>query len=512
MKINSVQSVSSQAYFVFKKQNNSVLININSNMALPTADNYGRAMVSFKSGGVNKIRSMVMRSPLEDKISAFLPNLQEGELLVVSNNIKNAYKQLSENIRAIDFPIKKILHIQESRITDVLAFSLLDDYGNIKFYNVNDEPMILKDLFCELNIESGDRQSCGWGADLQTSLGALKIKAEPETVDVKSIEEYSDMFLTEQDFENEFTLSTIQHNKRILTEEVVQKEAKNFGPTFKDVGGQDEIINQLEDELILPLFYPKIYKGVKPTRFAILYGKPGTGKTFLAEAFANEVGAKVFKTTAGRLSGSLVGESQARCDELFEKAIENQPSVIFIDEINALTKKRGGHDVHGDALLEEFLICTSEVDSRGDKVIVIGATNRLQDIDEAILRSGRFDLQLEVKEPDLKGTEDIFKLKIKEFTLDEDVNILDLSQKMFDKKLTGADITKVATKAHGYALDRTGLRAQMKAQIRARKELSDKNVELVLNQEDFIKAINEFKVEDSSRNRRPIGFNTLSKK
>ena len=512
MKINSVQSVSPHGYFASKKQNKSGSTHISSNMSLSTADNYGRAVLNFKAGRANKIRSMVMRSPLEDKLSAFLPNLQEGELLVVSNNIKNAYKQLSENIRAIDFPIKKILHIQESRITDVLAFSLIDDYGNLKFYNVNDEPMVLKDLFCELNIESGDRQTCGWGASLNTSIGSLKIKAEPETVEARDIEDYSYMFLTEEDFENEFTLSTIQHNKRILTEEIRPKEIKKTGPTFKDVGGQDEIINQLEDELILPLFFPKIYKGVKPTRFAILHGKPGTGKTFLAEAFANEVGAKVFKTTAGRLSGSLVGESQARCNELFEKAVENQPSVIFIDEINALTKKRGGHDVHGDALLEEFLICTSEVDSRGDKVIVIGATNRLQDIDEAILRSGRFDLQLEVKEPDLKGTEDIFKLKIKEFSLDKDVDTAELAKKMFDKKLTGADITKVATKAHGYALDRTGLRAQMKAQIRAQKELSCKNDQLVLKQEDFIKAIDEFKIEDSSRNRRPIGFNTSSKK
>ena len=512
MKINSVQSVSYCSNFVPKKQNKSALIGINSNMSLPNADNYGRALVSFKSGGASKMRSMVMKSPLEDKIAAFLPNLQEGELLVVSNDFKNAYKQISENIRAVDFPIKKVLHIQESKMTDVLAFSLLDDYGNLKFYNVNDEPMILKDLFCELNIESGDRQSCGWGASIQTSIGNLKIKAEPETVEAKDIEEYSYMFLDEEDFENEFTLSTIQHNKRILTEEVSLKEVKKTGPMFKDVGGQDEIINQLEDELILPLFCPKSYKGVKPTRFAILYGKPGTGKTFLAEAFANEVGAKVFKTTAGRLSGSLVGESQARCNELFEKAIENQPSVIFIDEINALTKKRGGHDVHGDALLEEFLICTSEVDSRGDKVIVIGATNRLQDIDEAILRSGRFDLQLEVKEPDLKGTEDIFKLKIKEFTLDKDVDTAELAKKMFNKKLTGADITKVATKAHGYAMDRTGLRAQLKALIRAKKELNEVDVQPVLKQEDFIKAIDDFKVEDSSRNRRPIGFNTSSKK
>ena len=126
MKINSIQSVSTQGCFVSKKQNKSALINTNSNMTLPIADNYGRVMLSFKSGGANKIRSMVMKSPLDDKIAAFLPNLQEGELLIVANSLKYAFKNFNENIRAIDFPIKKILYLQEPRITDILAFSLVE--------------------------------------------------------------------------------------------------------------------------------------------------------------------------------------------------------------------------------------------------------------------------------------------------------------------------------------------------------------------------------------------------
>ena len=119
LKINSVQCVSQQGYYVSKKQNNQVAMNTNSNVSLPVADNYGRAMVNFKSGRAGEIRKMVMKSPLEDKVATFLPHLQEGELLVVSNDMKNAYKQISENIRAIDFPIKKVLHIQESKITAV---------------------------------------------------------------------------------------------------------------------------------------------------------------------------------------------------------------------------------------------------------------------------------------------------------------------------------------------------------------------------------------------------------
>lgn len=509
MKINSIQSVSSQNYFVSKKQNNQSLLNNNSGISLPIAGNYGRAMVNFKSSGANKIRSMVMKAPLEDKIAAFLPSLQEGELLIVANSLKYAFKNFNENIRAIDFPIKKILYLQEPRMTDVLAFSIVDDYGNVKFYNVNDDAIILEDLWMKLNIEAGERQTCGWGANIQTSLGAVKLKAEPEGISTEDFERYSGAFLHNLDYENMFTTSVIQHNKKIFTEETEKKNIEKKGPMFKDVGGQDEIINRLEDELILPLFYPKVYSVIKPTRFAILHGKPGTGKTFLAEAFANEVGANVIKTSAGRLSGSLVGESEGRCKALFEQAIENQPSVIFIDEINALTKKRGGHDVHGDKLLEEFLICTSELDESGDKVIVIGATNRIQDIDEAILRSGRFDLQLEVKEPDLAGTEDILKLKIKGFNLGEDVDIKDLAEKIHAKRLTGADIRKIAKDSFENALNRTGLKTQMKA----RKAVTEDDISsMKLIQDDFIKAIQGFKVEDSSRNKNPIGFRTSTSK
>lgn len=505
MKINSIQSVSPKSVFVSKNQNPSNVANVMNYSTLPVADNYGRAMVNFKSGKASEIRKMVMKSPLEDKLAVLLPELQEGELLVVSNSLKNAMNKFKENLRVFDFPIKKIVHIQEPRLNEILTFTLLDDYGNVKFFNVNDEPIKLNDMWMELSIDEGERQSFGIGAKLSTSLGQIAIKDEPETVSRRDIETFAHAFLDEIDYDNEYTLSTLQHNKKILEQNVIKKEDNPKGPRFKDVGGQDEIINRLEDELILPLLYPNVYKVIKPTRFAILHGKPGTGKTFLAEAFGNEVGANVIKTSAGRLSGSLVGESEGKCRSLFEQAIENQPSVIFIDEINALTKKRGGQDVHGDKLLEEFLICTSELDDSDNKVIVLGATNRIQDIDEAILRSGRFDLQLEVKEPDLAGTMDILKLKIKGFNLGEDVDLKDLSEKIYAKKLTGADIRKIAKDSFENALDRTGLKAQMKA----RKEVTEDTLSsMILKQEDFIKAIQSFKAEDSSKNRKPIGFRT----
>ena len=508
MKINSIQSVSPKSVFVSKNQNRSNVTNVMNNSSLPVADNYGRAMVSFKSGKASEIRKMVMKSPLDDKLSVLLPELQEGELLVVSNSLKNTLNKFKENLRVFDFPIKKIMHIHEPRLDEILAFTLMDDYGNVKFYNVNDEPVKFNDLWMDLSIEQGERQTFGIGARIKTSLGPILMREEPETVSRHDIETYASAFKEEVDFDNEYTLTTLQHNKKILNQDV-KKEVKIKGPMFKDVGGQDEIINRLEDELILPLFYPKVYSVIKPTRFAILHGKPGTGKTFLAEALANEVGANVIKTSAGRLSGAFVGESEGRCKALFEQAIENQPSVIFIDEINALTKKRGGHDVHGDKLLEEFLICTSELDESDNKVIVIGATNRIQDIDEAILRSGRFDLQLEVKEPDLAGTEDILKLKIKGFNLGEDVDIKDLAEKIHAKRLTGADIRKIAKDSFENALNRTGLKAQMKA----RKTVTEEDISsMKLIQDDFIKAIQGFKTEESSKNRMPIGFKTSTSK
>ena len=145
------------------------------------------------------------------------------------------------------------------------------------------------------------------------------------------------------------------------------------------------------------------------SRGAILYGPPGTGKTLLAQTLAAESGASMFELCATDLADKYVGESEKNCRELFQKAVDAQPSIIYFDEIDALGKARG-KDQYGDKLLAQFLSLMSDLEKRGDNVFVIGSTNRREDLDSAFTRSGRFSTLLEVKAPDLKGTRQILDI------------------------------------------------------------------------------------------------------
>ena len=498
MKINSINSVLSLNYKNFAQNNNQVT-NPLVNEKLPISDNYGRAMVNFKASGAKNIKNAVLKAPLEDKVSAIVQTLQQDELLIISSNLRKSLEMFKENLRVLDFPVKKILHIQEPRLSEILAFTLQDDYGNVKIYNVNEEPIEIIDLGIPLILDQGERQTLGLGGIVKSSLGNIMLKGESDSVGNDDIEKYMSLFTKEIDFDNQMTLTTLQHNKLILSDEP-KKNLKKTGPFFKDVGGQDEVIDSLKKNMLFPLKHPEVFEGFMLARGAVLYGEPGTGKTFLADAFVNESGATQFRISGTELAGKYVGESEKNCRELFASAVESQPSVIFIDEFDALGKSRGNGDNYNDKLLNQFLSCTSDLEKRGDKVIILGSTNRIEDIDPAILRSGRFDLHLEVKKPDLESTKTILNLKTKGKPLDKKLNKNLLAEKMFSKSMTGADIYRIVRDAHINALTRAGIYESMENGTYTPELLKD----FVIKEEDFNKAIDSFKAE--TKERKKIGF------
>ena len=241
-----------------------------------------------------------------------------------------------------------------------------------------------------------------------------------------------------------------------------------------------------------------------PSTGAILAGIPGTGKSLIAKTLIAEAGVSGFEECATEMQGQYVGQSEHNCIDLFKKATDAQPSIIFLDEIDALGKNRG-KDVHGDKLLNQFLYCMNEIEKNGDKVFVIGATNKPECLDEAFTRGGRFDLILECKAPDLKGTKQIIDIHTKEIPLKKDFDKDKLAEKMYAKKMTGADIAAVTRNAYFEALNRHGITKSMKER-RFSPQMMDY---FSLNEQDFENAITKYK--NSSKNRNPIGFNALKK-
>ena len=269
---------------------------------------------------------------------------------------------------------------------------------------------------------------------------------------------------------------------------------------FAAIGGQDRTIDSLKKSILFPLKYPEVFDGFMVSRGAILYGPPGTGKTLLAKTLAAESGASVFELCGTDLADKWVGGSEKNCRELFQKAVEAQPSIIYFDEIDALGKKRGD-DKYADKLLAQFLSLMSDLEKRNDNVYIIGSTNRKEDLDPAFVRSGRFGALLEVKAPDLEGTKQILAIHTKGKPIDKDFDIDLISKKMFAKKMTGADIAATVKEAFSHALERTGIYESMDS---GRFSPEMKNY-LMINNEDFISAISEFKANANQRN--PIGYN-----
>ncbi|MDD5600582.1 MAG: AAA family ATPase, partial [Actinomycetota bacterium] len=228
---------------------------------------------------------------------------------------------------------------------------------------------------------------------------------------------------------------------------LVDKSKKRI--TFKDVAGVDEAVEELK-EIEEFLENPNKFKsmGARIPKGVLLYGPPGTGKTLLARAVAGEAGVPFFSISGSEFVEMFVGVGASRVRDLFSQAKANQPSIIFMDEIDAVGRHRGaglggGHDER-EQTLNQLLVEMDgfEADST---VILIAATNRPDILDPALLRPGRFDRQIMVDRPDLKGREEILKIHARGKPLDKEVNLKTIARQT--PGFTGADLANLFNEA-----------------------------------------------------------------
>ncbi|KAA3673714.1 hypothetical protein P879_10583 [Paragonimus westermani] len=246
----------------------------------------------------------------------------------------------------------------------------------------------------------------------------------------------------------------------VLTDEAdpmvtVMKLEKAPQETYADIGGLEAQIQEIKESVELPLTHPELYEemGIKPPKGVILYGAPGTGKTLLAKAVANQTSATFLRVVGSELIQKFLGDGPKLVRELFRLAEENAPSIVFIDEIDAVGIKRYESNSGGEREIQrtmlELLNQLDGFDSRGD-VKVIMATNRIETLDPALIRPGRIDRKIEFPLPDEKTKRRIFNIHTSRMTLAEDVN---LEEYVTSKdELSGADIKAICTEAGLLAL------------------------------------------------------------
>jgi 26S proteasome regulatory subunit T2 len=235
----------------------------------------------------------------------------------------------------------------------------------------------------------------------------------------------------------------------------VMKVDKAPTETYGDVGGLDNQIREIKEAVELPLTHPELYEeiGIKPPKGVILYGEPGTGKTLLAKAVANETSATFFRVVGSELVQKYSGEGPKLVRELFRLADEHAPSIVFIDEVDAIGHKRIETSSGGKREVQRTMLeLLNQLDGfdTSSEVKVILATNRIESLDPALIRPGRIDRKIFFPLPDSNTKRRIFQIHTQKMSMSDDVNLEEFI--MAKDELSGADIKAIATEAGLLAL------------------------------------------------------------
>ena len=267
-------------------------------------------------------------------------------------------------------------------------------------------------------------------------------------------------------------------------------EEKNIPDvTFEDIGGMDEIIQQVREVIELPMISPRIFEHyhLKPHKGVLLYGPPGCGKTMIAKAVANEVSAHFITVNGPEILNKYYGQSEENLRKVFEEAKKYKPSIIYFDEFDSISTRRDNEDHLSSSTIVNQLLTLMDgmIESN---VCCIASTNRIDMIDEAIKRPGRFDYVIEIEKPSLEGCAAIFQIHTEKMPVEEQFDKAEFV-KQYLTGLTGAEIAFVASEAAYNSIRRT---IDIKRVFRdsCEVQLTDNNIITSL---DFIKAVKTLK-------------------
>ena len=333
-----------------------------------------------------------------------------------------------------------------------LSIPIPDKNGRLEILQIHTRGMPVAE---DVNLEKLAEITHGFvGADLEA------LAREAAMVCLRKILPKVDFELAEIPYETLLELQVTMDNFMEALKEVEPSAIREVfvevpDVRWSDVGGLENIKKQLMETIEWPLKYPELFTKAKttPPKGALLFGAPGTGKTLVAKAVANESGVNFISVKGPALISKYLGESERGVREVFRKAKQASPTIIFFDEIDALLPIRGmggGDSTHTtERVISQFL---SELDGIEELkgVVVLGATNRFDMIDPAVLRPGRFDLLLELPIPDEDTRLEIFKIHTKGKPLDKDVDLKSLAK--ITDKYTGADIEAIVRKASIFAM------------------------------------------------------------
>ena len=318
-------------------------------------------------------------------------------------------------------------------------------------------------------------------AIIKTSAGPSFIVSYSQLIEPKELVPGSRVALNQQNF----TIMEILPGEKDPEVSAMEVEERPE-VSYRDIGGLDEQIEEVREVIEAPLLKPEMFKevGIEPPKGVLFYGPPGTGKTMLAKAVARHTKSTFIKLIGSELVRKYIGEGARLVRELFRLAQEKAPAIIFIDEIDAIGAKRGDVATSGDREVQRTLMqLLAEMDGFKalENVRIIGATNRVDILDPAMLRPGRFDRLIEIPLPDFTGRISIFKIHTRKMNVSEDVDLKELAK--LTENATGADIKAIVTEAGMFAIRENRTIVKQEDFIKAIDKVMKRKLEKAFNQE-----------------------------
>ncbi len=423
-------------------------------------------------------------APKRDEITGEVEKRIVSQLLTLMDGMKTRGKVIviaaTNRPDSIDPALRR-----PGRFDREIEIGIPDEDGRLEILNIHTRGMPLDE---KVNLKQIAKVTHGFvGADLESlakeaAISSLR-KILPEidlNQDKISAEILQRIKITDDDFKD--ALKEVRPSA--LREVLVQIP----NVSWEDVGGLESLKEELREAIEWPLRHKEAfeYVDVSAPKGILLHGSPGTGKTLIAKAVAKMTESNFISIKGPELLSKWVGESEKGVREVFRKARQAAPCIIFFDEVDALVPRRGGGDSSHviESVVSQIL---TEIDGLEElnNVLVIGATNRLDMVDPALLRPGRFDRIIEVPKPDANGRKHIFEIHTKKKPLDSDVDIPRLVQ--ITEGFTGAEITAVCDRAAIAALKR-----HVAGQVQSLKDIK-------ITQKDLIEAVSKVRVPTISR-------------
>ena len=438
---------------------------------------------------------------LNEKIEAGFQKADEQNVFLFTDDVKTArnvlYAKMMSNILNFDFVINNFYILEDKTHEGVSFIVYKDKKGNYKLSSLGNEPVSndttyaadkkSKDTFAHktgesITVKPNDKLTFGLHINDPFSLKFVIPSSDKKSIIDKYFQKVS--AFDDEDKIKRLNLSTIQSLSNNSNSEKIKYA---YNKTFDDIGGYENLKDELWENIICPLLYPTEFENVRLNRGVILYGPPRCGKTMFAMSIANMANVYYKKVNARDLITKEVGQSEQNLKNVFEEVIAHQPSILVFDEIDCISAKRKGTSMstYEDTFVSQFLAYMSELEKSGANVFVIGTTNRKDLIDNAMLQSGRFGLHMEVPLPDKDALGKIYDIYIKDVNIADDADKTALVDKMSEMEFSGSDVAEMISLGMKNALKRNDIFKKMRERTYVAGEVAQTKV----TQADLIYAL-----------------------